>query len=200
MTLFEFASIIIELYYCFYVCAIGKSLKYMEENLQKVYNSGDEFIEEEKLNRIRFFVLVAVLLALAVMPGFSQTAEFLDTLMESSAVNLEEAAFAVLSAAGVEIENSSPEAAFAEAQKRGVLPSNALAEDTIRLDQAAYLIMGAFEMKSGFMYSMFPGPRYAYRELTYRNLIQGQNDPALKVSGARLLRIIGRVLDYKGDL
>jgi hypothetical protein len=48
------------------------------------------------------------------------------------------------------------------------------------------------------MYSLFPCPRYAYREMIYRKLIQGRADEGFAVSGDRLLHIIGRVLKYTG--
>ena len=152
------------------------------------------------MNKIKTLVLVAVLAVLPAVSGFSQTAKFLDTLLDSPAVTWQEASYAVLSAAGIIEATSSAEAAFAQAKEKGFLPENTAADAVIRLDETAFLIMGAFDMKSGFMYDWFPGPRYAYRELTYRDLIQGRNDPALTVPGARLLRIIGRVLDYKGEL
>jgi hypothetical protein len=57
--------------------------------------------------------------------------------------------------------------------------------------------MGAFSMKGGLFYALFPGPRYAYRELVHQRLIQERSDPALAVSGERLLRILGRVLDHQ---
>jgi hypothetical protein len=108
------------------------------------------------------------------------------------------AASVVLPAAGLIDEDSTGEAAFAEARARNYLPQDARPGGPIRLGDLSFLIMGAFGMKSGFMYALFPGPRYAYRELVYRRLIQGRDDPGLTVSGARFLRIIDRVLDYHG--
>jgi outer membrane protein OmpA-like peptidoglycan-associated protein len=49
------------------------------------------------------------------------------------------------------------------------------------------------------LYSFFPGPRYAYRELSYRKIITGRAYSTMLVSGERLLRILGRALDYAGD-
>jgi hypothetical protein len=59
--------------------------------------------------------------------------------------------------------------------------------------------MKAFNIKGGFMYSLFPGPRYGYRELVYRKIIRGRAYSAMPVSGERLLRIIGRVLGYNNE-
>jgi hypothetical protein len=59
--------------------------------------------------------------------------------------------------------------------------------------------MRAFDMRGGLFYALFPGPRYAYRELVRLRFIQGRMDPALAVSGERLLRILGRALEHHQD-
>jgi hypothetical protein len=66
------------------------------------------------------------------------------------------------------------------------------------LGEAAFLVTGAFGIKGGLMYTLFPGPRYAYRELLYRKIIQGRADEGFTVSGERLLRIIGQALALTG--
>ncbi|MDR0402064.1 MAG: hypothetical protein LBH35_00585, partial [Treponema sp.] len=91
-----------------------------------------------------------------------------------------------------------PEAAYKKSLEMGALPKTVEPEAAIKLGQLSFLIMKAFNMKSGFCYALFPGPRYAYRELVYRKIVQGRNDSSLSVSGERLLLILGRVLDYTG--
>jgi hypothetical protein len=132
-----------------------------------------------------------------IIPAFlpAQTAERLDALLDNAGVSYAETAMMVLPAAGLAGEDVSPGTAFAEARARGLLPKAAEPGGAVRLGELAFLIMGAFDMKGGLFYTLFPGPRYAYRELVYRKLIQGRNDPALTVSGERLLRILGRALD-----
>ena len=76
------------------------------------------------------------------------------------------------------------------------------AEETITLKDTAFLIMKAFNLKGGIMYSLFKNPRYAYREMVYRKLIQGVTDQSMKVSGQKLLVILDRTLSYieEGDV
>jgi hypothetical protein len=144
------------------------------------------------MNKALFGILSCFLFtAPACLPA--QTAERLDKLLDSAGVSYAEAAMMVLPAAALAGEDVSPEAAFAEA--RSLLPKAAEPGGAVRLGELAFLIMGAFDMKGGLFYTLFPGPRYAYRELVHRRLIQGRKDPALAVSGERLLRILGRVLD-----
>jgi hypothetical protein len=146
-----------------------------------------------KSNRFR-----TALCFFCIIPAFlpAQTAERLDALLDSTGVTYAEAAMIVLPAAALAGEDVSPETAFAEARERGLLPKAAEPGGALRLGGLAFLIMRAFDMKGGLFYTLFPGPRYAYRELVHQRLIQGRNDPALTVSGERLLRILGRVLDY----
>jgi hypothetical protein len=58
--------------------------------------------------------------------------------------------------------------------------------------------MKAFDLHGGAMYRISSSPRYAYRELLYLRIIQGASDPSQKVSGERLMRILGRALDHAG--
>jgi hypothetical protein len=129
----------------------------------------------------------------------AQTADELTEILETKAVTLAQASRFVLVTTGAADEGDDAGAVYALARQKGWLPENSGADDTIRLGDLSFLIMQAFGMKSGFMYALVPSPRYAYREMVYRRLLQGRNDPALTVSGDRLLRIIGRVLDYRGD-
>jgi hypothetical protein len=152
---------------------------------------------EQRNNEMNTNCFRTVLCFFFVIPAFlpAQTAERLDALLDSAGVSYAEAAMIVLPAAGLSGEDVSPETAFAEARARGLLPKTAEPGGAVRLGGLAFLIMGAFDMKGGLFYTLFPGPRYAYRELVHRRFIQGRNDPALTVSGERLLRILGRVLD-----
>jgi hypothetical protein len=50
-------------------------------------------------------------------------------------------------------------------------------------------------MKGGLMSTLLPGPRYAYRSMVSRSIIQGKTDPDMKVSGDRFLAILGKVME-----
>jgi outer membrane protein OmpA-like peptidoglycan-associated protein len=66
------------------------------------------------------------------------------------------------------------------------------------MGELCFLIMKAFNMKGSFLYALFPGPHYAFRELNYLKMIPGQKDPGVRVSGDRLLQILGTVAAYTG--
>ncbi|MDR2701323.1 MAG: hypothetical protein LBB72_02700 [Spirochaetaceae bacterium] len=44
------------------------------------------------------------------------------------------------------------------------------------------------------MYRLFGSAHYSYRELVYRDIIQGRSDPHMKVSGEKMLFIVNRLL------
>jgi len=128
--------------------------------------------------------------------AFSQTASEMDTMLTTDAVTAAQAARFVLGAAdllpaglpGTEAERT----AYDMASSNGWLKVST--NETITMKDVSYLIMKAFDLKGGIMYSLFGSPRYAYREMLYRRLITGQTDQNMKVSGARLLLILDRTI------
>ena len=131
----------------------------------------------------------------------AQTAAELDGLLETNTVTAGKAARFVLGSLQLLPEGLSGEdaeqAAYDLAQSRGWV--NAAAGEPITLRETAFLVMNAFELQGGLMYSLAKNPRYAYRELVYKKIIQGRSDPAMMLSGRRLLHIIDRALLYAGE-
>lgn len=68
----------------------------------------------------------------------------------------------------------------------------------ITLGEYAFLLMRAFNMHGGIMYGLFPGPRYAARELAYLRLIYGDTSPYRTISGREVVEILGSVMSYEG--
>jgi hypothetical protein len=120
----------------------------------------------------------------------------MDALLETPAVSFAQAARFTLASAGV-FDGSAADA-YALARENGWLSAKAEPAGPIRLGELCFLMMNAFGIKGSFLYSLFPGPHYALRELVYRKLIPGRSDPVLKVSGEELLLILGMVADEGG--
>ena len=125
----------------------------------------------------------------------AQTAAELDILLETREMSQAQAARYVLTAVDGPVSQDS---AFQQAMEKGWLPENAAANDPITLGSLSFLIMKAFDYKGGLMYMLLPGPRYAFRSLVSRSIIQGTVDPAMKVSGDKFLLILGNLLDAAG--
>lgn len=157
------------------------------------YPLGDSNLNKDNTMRTK---LLTVILFMAVGAlAFGQSAEEMDALLADEVVSFARAARYVLPAAEILSEDISEEEAFRAAQERGWVPLSAAPDDSIRLDQFSYLVMKSFSLKGGVCYSIFPGRRYAYRELLSRNYVQGRSDPSQALSGSRLVLILGHALD-----
>jgi hypothetical protein len=149
-----------------------------------------------------FFSRSAFLFLLILfMGGFlhGQTAADMDELLDSREITWAQACRFVLPAAGALEEDAGTGAAFAAAREKGWLPKGAAAEGSVNLGQLSFLVSQSFSIKRSLLSALFPGPRYAYRQLDYLGLLPGLRDPGLKVSGEGLLRILGRVLSFRGE-
>jgi hypothetical protein len=93
-----------------------------------------------------------------------------------------------------------PAGAFQYAAEQNWLPKQASADQAARLDGVALLVMRSFNMKGGIWYSLVKSPHFAYRELAYRDIIQGRTDPAMTVNGDNLLYIVNRALSQREEL
>jgi outer membrane protein OmpA-like peptidoglycan-associated protein len=145
--------------------------------------------------KFRFFLFIFFCFSLPLLPA--QTAAEMDTLLETGAVSFGQAARFVLDTANL-IDPVSAGKAFVLARQKGWLPEGAREDGPIRTGELSFLIMNAFGMQGSFLYRLFPGPRYAFRELDYRGLLPGCRDPALRVSGEGLLRILSMTASYLG--
>ena len=140
--------------------------------------------------------VISVLIALtAVSTIASQTPERIDELLDADSLDRGEAAYIAAASAGVVEADASNDAALDALVERGF--SSDRAEEpqvAARLDEFSHMSMLAHDISGGFMYSLFPGPRYAYRELRHEGVFSRGGDPATQVSGAYALRTVGRLL------
>jgi hypothetical protein len=131
----------------------------------------------------------------------AQTADGIEALLYSPALSYAQAASFVLQAADAVSEIQVFGTAFEYALEQKWLPAKTAPSDTAALDGVSLLIMGAFGIKGGIMYSAVKSPHYAYRELVHQGIIQGRSDPGIDVSGDLLLFMTGKVLDrIEGDI
>jgi len=149
------------------------------------------------LNKALIICFIIFLLCAAILPA--QTAAEMESILNSKAVNYGQAALFVIASAGNANNIITQQAAFNMALTNGWIPKDAVINDPIKLGKLSFLIMEAFDMKGGLMYSILPGPRYAFRSLESRSVIQGIIDPGMTVSGEWFLRILGNVLNIAED-
>jgi hypothetical protein len=139
--------------------------------------------------------LLCLLIAIPSL-AFAQTAERIERLLQQDKVSYCDAALLVLEASGrLDAEKqTSADDAFTFAMERGWLPKTAQANSNASLDGLSLLVIQAFEIKGGALFSLFQNPHYAYRALVYRGIIQGRADPQMTVSGELLLYTVNRAI------
>ena len=132
--------------------------------------------------------------------GFSvfaqSTAQEMEALLARPEVTYAQAARFVLKAAD-RLAAANDEEAFRYAAQKLWLPKEAQSGEPAQLGGLSLLIMNAFDFDGGFMYTAAKNSHYAFRELQYKNIIQGRADPYTRVSGDYLVFIIGRALSEK---
>jgi hypothetical protein len=148
------------------------------------------------LSRNALFVIICLLAGTGFLSAQSVALE-IETLIDTQAVTYGQAARFILEASEVFVTDS-PEEAFNYAVQQRWLPVNVSANANARLDGISLLLMCSFEMRGGIFYSLTKNSHYAYLELVCNNVILGRHDPAMAVSGAKLLSYVGRILAMQG--
>jgi len=106
----------------------------------------------------------------------------------------------VLASAGIINEDASPEEAVQALNETGWLKNPVKTEDPVKLGAYSFIMMKAFGLKGGLMYLIFPGPRYASRELGSRGLLGKHISPYRVISGGEVVRFLGNLLEWKEAL
>jgi hypothetical protein len=127
----------------------------------------------------------------------AQSNEVIDELLEQEQARYGQAVYLVLVAVELLPEDAIEEEAIEMLEQTGWgIPIKA-PEETILLGEYAFLVMKALDMPGGVMYAAFPGPRYASRELNYRRITLGRNNPYKTLSGTEVVSILGRAMRWK---
>ena len=94
-------------------------------------------------------------------------------------------------------ESATAEDATAAVAEKKLLSKTPSPAEPATLGEVCYLIMETQGIKGGLFYTLFPGPRYATRELASLGLLKGYTHPNRVVSGEEVMWILGAVLDWK---
>ncbi|MDR1421066.1 MAG: hypothetical protein LBI86_11890 [Treponema sp.] len=143
-------------------------------------------------------VCVIVLFMAGSVTVRGQTAAEMDRLLDAGEITCGEAAWFTL-ASTEDNPPSGPAAAFTLAMERGMFPKNTGSGRPLTMGGLSLLMMKTFKIEGGLMYRLFPGVRYAYREMTRQGFMEGRAYPNLRVSGEQFLFVLGTLLSRSGD-
>ncbi len=148
----------------------------------------------------RCTTITVLVLFLPVSGLWGQSAEQLDGIQEQPNVNYGSAAYIVAVSSGMIEAEQDGEAALEALSDAGFDAESVDPDENARLDDFAHMRMLAHDLPGGVMYTLFPGPRYAYRELRHEELFTGGGDPGEYFTGTRAMRIVRRVMDLAEEL
>jgi hypothetical protein len=129
---------------------------------------------------------------------FGQSNEILDTVLEQEALVTEYGAYLVFTASGVLPDDADIGLAadhLDELEEDWKLKKYS-SGSPITLGQYSYLITRAFDIKEGLFYRLFPGPRYAVRDLAFLGIVREHPNAGRTLSGEEAVRILGNTLEW----
>ena len=129
---------------------------------------------------------------------FAQSNEIIDDILSQERLTCANGAYAALTAAGLIADESSPEDAFTYLKDQGWIRQSRQANDEMSLGEYSFALMKGFSMSGGIMYTIFPSPRYASRELGYMGYISRDAGAYRGLGGSEALSILGQVLRRRG--
>lgn len=146
-------------------------------------------------------VLVFLFIGLSVpFSAAAQSNEVIDSVLAQGELIYKNGAYFVLTASGMIPETAEPEEAYDFLlRKQEEWKLKEIAPDKrMRVGDFSYLMMRSLDIKGGLLYRIFPGPRYAARELSYLGFIKEHPSPCRELTGSEALQILGDALEWKG--
>lgn len=143
-----------------------------------------------------FFILAAAMLIFTASI-YAQSNEIVDNLLLAQEAGFGEAVYMITVGSGLADENISEADAVKLVSDKRWNKGNKKVDDKITLGEASFIIMKSLKINGGLMYTLFPSPRYAVRELDYLGLINTEPHPGRKVSGQDFLDILSKAIALK---
>jgi hypothetical protein len=144
-------------------------------------------------------ILLGILIITLPLIIHSQSNTVIDEMLNKDKAGFGRTSYLVFSASGILDDEATIEESLGYLGELKWNMTNKQSEDDINLGQYSYMLMKSFNINGGLMYQLFPGPRYAAKELYYLGFIDENSDPVRSISGEEVLRILGRLLEWKEE-
>lgn len=148
------------------------------------------------------FQLLLVSMGLAFLllsvPLFAQSNSVIDSVLSQKQASFEDSVYLILTAGNLLPSSGSVQDALDILKQKGWLTIPAKPDAPITFGQYAFLLMKTFNIPGGVLYSLFPGPRYAGREVDYKGWTPSNLSPYEGLSGRDALYILRSYLDSRG--
>ncbi len=140
--------------------------------------------------RLGFLPLLLGLLMAVPGAAGAFSGEDMDRLLEMEEVTVQ-AAYGLVEEAAVSSDSRGAEALR---ERFGRKARGEAAEEPVSLGTFSFMLMEAFSIQGGIMYSLIPSGRYASRELAFLGYIREDSGAYRRLSGREALGIVGRVV------
>ena len=144
------------------------------------------------MKKVFFLLLTAVFFTFSIS---AQSSEKLSEIISSKKITSGQAAYlsAVYLNAVQEQADYSPSVKALE--ELSLLKEGTSPNDFISIDQCAFLFAKTTGIKGGLFYTLFPTPRYAFKELQAKKIIPPDQDPSFSLSGRDAIAILNGCID-----
>ncbi len=132
------------------------------------------------MKKLIFLCAVTLLLSAAAT---AQSSEKLTELINTEKTTYGQAAYLSAVFTGSISENDDYEKAVKTLELQDLLPEGTDPAKEISLQELSYICFKTARFQGGLLYRLFPGPRYAFRELKAKRILPPLADPSEKVSG-----------------
>ncbi len=137
-------------------------------------------------------VLALLTVVLAGYAACAQSAQSVSDILAREAATYRDFAYLVASEHGMTIE---PVEAFAWCERFGSFPADVGPDTPITVRNASHFFMSNYGLDGGLMWRLTKSPRYAWRELKHEEFWPAGTDPDEILSGAEMVRAIGRFFE-----
>lgn len=147
-------------------------------------------------SKVYFFVLLVVVFFSLENIAHSQSARVIDKILSSSTLTVGDACYLAGIMAGKVSDESLPSEAL---EKFRYMKSfkNSKADDVIRYDAFAALIMEAGNIKGNIWYNLYKTPHYAFRYLKLEGLVGDGKSPSSNIEPRDAIAIISRLSEVQ---
>jgi hypothetical protein len=150
------------------------------------------------MNILRLWTYTLTIFFLISTSVFPQSNQIIDELLSSEEATFGHVVYLVLHASlNIPEETSIEEAIDALKEKNWKKVKIMDPFKPIKLGDFSILLMRAFDIKGGVMYSIFKSPKYATSELAYMGIITGNTQYTRTISGMEVLVYLGNLLEWK---
>lgn len=151
-------------------------------------------------SRSLLFFLFLLLFFFVCGTAFTQSNQLLDELLKQEKALYGHAVYLILTATDSISDDSTISDAVEFIARNKPKMKTFGPENPLRAGLFAHLTMQFFKIKGGLFYSLFPGARYALREMIFRGYINSKITMYQYISGFQVVQIIGNVKRYQAEM